>query len=85
MFKLTRRSFIKTTAATAFASQIPSIQAQNLSADNMGTTGATVKADEFIRLNWLEAKAPQILTGTTVGVPWPRGKITKSQQFQLIN
>ncbi|MBI3728957.1 MAG: Tat pathway signal sequence domain protein [Burkholderiales bacterium] len=85
MFKLTRRSFIKTTAATAFVSQIPSLQAQNLPAGDVGNADAKVKADEFIRLNWLEAKTPQVLMGTTVGIPWPRGKIAKSQQFQLIN
>ncbi len=73
MAPLSRRNFIKTgalAAALPLAFQRP-VSAQPAKA-----------AAPAAPLAWLEG-LPQLSTGTTVGVPWPRGALRKDQTFSL--
>src|SRR4051812_15584654 len=36
-----------------------------------------------VQVSWLGGKEPGLATGTSWGVPWPRGAVTKDQAFSL--
>jgi len=72
MAPLSRRSFFKT---GALAAALP-IAARATPSPTAPV--ASTNAD----LAWLEG-APQLHTGTTFGVPWPRGALQKGQDFVL--
>jgi hypothetical protein len=36
-----------------------------------------------VDLHWLEGGAPEVMPGTTWGVPWPRGTVAKGTEFTL--
>lgn len=44
---------------------------------------AAAAADSAVPLHWLEGKAPEVSTGVTWGVPWPRGKYAKGTEFAV--
>ncbi|MDI1251135.1 MAG: twin-arginine translocation signal domain-containing protein [Lacunisphaera sp.] len=71
---ITRRDFVKTTAALAAATQLPALlRAQSSAAPAPGS----------VPLHWLEGGTPAALTGATWGVPWPRGSIAHDVGFAL--
>ncbi|MFC5462671.1 Tat pathway signal sequence domain protein [Massilia niabensis] len=75
MAPLSRRSFFKT---GALAAALPlGVRAAPATAATAGAA-APLAAD----LSWLEG-APALMTGTTFGVPWPRGALRKDQAFTL--
>ncbi|KFI05801.1 hypothetical protein [Massilia sp. BSC265] len=78
MAPLSRRSFFKTGAlAAALPLGIGATKAAGVAAAPAAPASPTI-AD----LSWLEG-APSLLTGTTFGVPWPRGALRKDQAFSL--
>ena len=75
MAPLSRRSFFKSGAlAAAFPLGVRAGQA--------GAAPAPPKALDNVDLAWLEGR-PALMTGTTFGVPWPRGALRKDQAFVL--
>ncbi|CAN7467036.1 Tat pathway signal sequence domain protein [Massilia sp. LjRoot122] len=74
MAPLSRRAFFKT---GALAAALP-LGMRAVSADAAAPASPTV-AD----LSWLEG-TPALMTGTTFGVPWPRGALRKDQAFALL-
>lgn len=75
MAPLSRRSFFKT-GALAAALPFGMRAADAVAAPTAPSSPLT--AD----LSWLEG-APSLITGTTFGVPWPRGAVRKDQAFAL--
>ncbi|RJG21266.1 exo-rhamnogalacturonan lyase family protein [Massilia cavernae] len=72
MAPLSRRGFIKTGAlAAALPLAVRATPAR-----------AAAAAPPAADLAWLEG-APSLMTGTTFGVPWPRGALRKDQAFAL--
>ena len=72
MAPLSRRSFFKTSAlAAALPLGVSAAQA-----------AAAPPAPGSVDLSWLEGR-PALVTGTTFGVPWPRGALRKDQTFVL--
>jgi hypothetical protein len=75
MAPLSRRGFFKSGAlAAAGALARP--------ASSSGAPGLTRDGVPAASLSWLEG-VPLLSTGTTVGVPWPRGLLRKDQAFTL--
>lgn len=75
MAPLSRRSFFKTGAlAAALPFGVRAAQA---------ATPAAPAAPTVADLAWLEG-APSLMTGTTFGVPWPRGALRKDQAFAVL-
>ncbi len=73
MAPLSRRSFIKT---GALAATLP------LALDRSANAQPASVAAPAAPLSWLEG-VPAMGTGTTVGVPWPRGVLRKDRTFAL--
>jgi YetA-like protein/TAT (twin-arginine translocation) pathway signal sequence len=76
MSNLSRRDFVKSTAAAAAALQLP-----NVLLSSAGAAPALQKPGP-LSLHWLEG-VPALSTGTTFGVPWPRGTMKAAQLFAL--
>lgn len=74
MAPLSRRTFFKT---GALAAALP-LGMRAVSAEAAAAPASPTVAD----LAWLEG-APALNTGTTFGVPWPRGALRKDQAFAL--
>lgn len=75
MAPLSRRSFFKT---GALAAALPF----GMRAAGAVAAPAAPASPTIADLSWLEG-APSLLTGTTFGVPWPRGALRKDQAFAL--
>jgi hypothetical protein len=74
MAPLSRRAFFK---SGALAAALPlGVRA------GQATAPAAVAAPGAVDLAWLEG-TPALMTGTTFGVPWPRGACRKDQAFVL--
>jgi hypothetical protein len=77
MAPLTRRNFFK---AGALAAALPmAVRAGQAAA---GAAPAPAATPGSVSLAWLEG-TPALMTGTTFGVPWPRGAVRKDQAFVL--
>jgi hypothetical protein len=74
MTRFTRRTFVK---ATALAAALLPLMRQRSRAASIPP------AADAVALNWLDGDAPALSTGTTLGVPWPRGKFKKDQRFVM--
>ncbi|MRW91430.1 Tat pathway signal sequence domain protein [Duganella sp. FT80W] len=73
---LSRRSFLKSAAAGTLPVMMTAA----------ASTPDTPRHDAVIdnaTLRWLDGAAPAISTGTTLGVPWPRGQHRATQAFAL--
>lgn len=47
---------------------------------------ATINAQSTsnqVEINWLDQLPPEHFNGNTFGIPWPKGTVTKNQEFQL--
>lgn len=71
-----RRQFIRTSALLAASAAVFPVSAKNKKT-------AYSKASSGVPLKWLEDKDHQYLQGVTWGVPWPKGLVKKSTEFQL--
>ncbi len=78
MPQITRRDFVKTTAAAAAALQIPATM-RSLAQPAPAPAGSVPSQ---VDLHWLEG-APALGNGATWGVPWPRGAMKSAQSFAL--
>jgi hypothetical protein len=79
MAPLTRRDFFK---SGALAAALP--LARPLAAAAASTTRpARAAGDASPELVWLDGAPPALMTGTTFGMPWPRGAVGKNQAFAL--
>ena len=93
MAPLTRRGFIKATTALAATLPAAAPQAGTGGALQQSAAGAMLAAASaplpgaadarVADLHWLEGGRPSLVTGTTFGVPWPRGMLQKDQGFVL--
>ncbi|WP_348693063.1 Tat pathway signal sequence domain protein [Duganella fentianensis] len=89
MAPITRRNFFKAGAAVA-ALPLAGASASANPTDSAAAAGSlpdsplnTLPAHAgMAELSWLEGP-PALLTGTTFGVPWPRGSVSKQQAFIL--
>lgn len=75
---LSRRSFFKSGALAA----VGSLARPGLASDKAAAPDLTPGQASAAVLTWLE-DTPALSTGTTVGVPWPRGLLRKDQAFAL--
>ncbi len=41
--------------------------------------------DDLLALHWLEGQPPELMTGATLGLPWPRGQQPKDQAFHGVD
>ena len=78
MSELTRRQFMKNTTATVAALGLAGAGRAMSETDS---TEATPSAAP-VKLHWLEGGTPALFTGTTWGMPWPRGTARRDQTFQ---
>jgi hypothetical protein len=77
MSNISRRDFVKSTAAAAAAMQLPSA---------FRAIGQTLPVSAPIReveLHWLDGGIPATSIGATWGVPWPRGSVQPGQPLAL--
>lgn len=74
--RISRRQFLVAGAATSAA--FPLLSA---AAEVARPIAANPGPGTWLR--WLDGVAPDVMTGTTWGVPWPRGKHRKSAEFSL--
>jgi hypothetical protein len=81
MPEISRRDFVKSTAAAAAALHLPSAL-RSLGQTDSSTTSTTNIVRET-DLHWLEGGIPALSTGVTWGVPWPRGTMKTEQSFSL--
>lgn len=70
--EVSRRQLLVSAAAVAVAG----------SAEAASGAGTTAMVPET-KLVWLDRKFPAYLSGTTLGVPWPRGAVKAGQSFRL--
>lgn len=75
---LSRRSFFKSGALAA----VGSLARPGLASGKAAAPDLTPGQASTAVLTWLE-DTPALSTGTTVGVPWPRGLLRKDQAFAL--
>lgn len=78
MSDIKRRTFLGGVTAAGVAYGLPST-AEATTTASAGTAGSPPRAD----LRWLEGGTPEVHAGTTWGVPWPRGTVSKDQTFAL--
>jgi hypothetical protein len=78
MSELSRRQFIKNTAAAAAALQWAG--AGRVGAEP--ASNAEPQALQPVELHWLEGQTPALLAGTAWGMPWPQGAAKRDQAFQ---
>jgi len=80
MPNLTRREFVAKTTLAAAVTQLVS----PLRASQSVAAAAPVPAEPGVApLHWLDGAAPVVQSGTTLGVPWPRGQHAKDTAFAL--
>ena len=84
MNQYSRRAFFKT-ASAASALPLAGISATVAGAAAAAAAAAAPALPGGARLQWLEATAPALSTGTTWGLPWPRGQARPGQLFALKN
>lgn len=86
MNRYTRRSFFKT-ASAASAVPLAGIGAATATAAGTAAVAAAARSAPALtggaRLRWLEGAAPALSTGTTWGLPWPKGQARPEQVFAL--
>jgi hypothetical protein len=78
---VTRRAFIKTSLAAGAAASVPTL-AGHLPAAGGPVAAAELTDAEPVRLHWLEG-VPVTSSGTTFGIPWPRGALAADSQFAV--
>lgn len=72
-----RREFLKKTGATAATLPLLTSTEASLPASE------TIFFEESAPVRWLDKTVPQAFSGTTWGVPWPKGKHPKQTTFSL--
>lgn len=77
---LSRRSFLKSAAATALPAVATAAGAAAATSPDRNTV---TTGDGTAALHWLEGGVPGLSAGTTLGVPWPRGRHTAKQAVAL--
>lgn len=70
--RITRRD-----AVGVLAAAVPAVANSGI------TSQASEPQDGRVPLDWLSGNAPQLETGVSWGVPWPRGTVQKSDKFLL--
>jgi hypothetical protein len=82
MSTVSRRDFVISAVAASAAAQLlsPVGDAARAAAPASGTSTDAAAGPDTVTLRWLEG-APKRATGTTWGVPWPRGKWRPDQTF----
>ncbi|MEO7580213.1 MAG: Tat pathway signal sequence domain protein [Massilia sp.] len=75
MAPVSRRFFLQGTALAAALPLVPGGAAQ--------AAPASLPPPSPLGLHWLDGATPALSTGTTVGVPWPRGQVPKDTAFAL--
>ncbi|MGC7096529.1 Tat pathway signal sequence domain protein [Amycolatopsis lurida] len=81
MPELSRRSLLVGAAMTGAMSQLPAVRPATAAAGPTGRLSPT--PDAGVPLRWLEGGTPPVFAGTTWGVPWPRGSLTRDQELSL--
>jgi exo-rhamnogalacturonan lyase-like protein len=81
MPRLRRRSILQAAALAGVASQLPAQPPAAQAAPPAAVQPA--QPDGRVRLRWLEGSPPPALIGTTAGVPWPRGTLSRDQPLSL--
>ncbi|MFJ3703774.1 MULTISPECIES: Tat pathway signal sequence domain protein [unclassified Streptomyces] len=80
MSRMPRRTLLKAAAAAGAAAQIGwTLGAAPASA----AARSAERTDEPVALTWLESGGLGAAPGSTLGVPWPRGRYTEDQTFAL--
>jgi hypothetical protein len=82
MAPLSRRGFFKSGALAAVGGLARSAPAADRRTDRTGTPSLWRDHAPDASLSWLEG-APALFTGTTFGVPWPRGLLHEDQPFAV--
>jgi hypothetical protein len=84
MATVSRRDFVKNAVAAGVAAQLSSATGDAARAAAPASNGSidVSTGSETAALRWLEG-APKRATGTTWGVPWPRGKWRADQSFAV--
>jgi len=79
MNPLSRRDFVKTTAAAITAASVTG--AVRVLGETLDATAVATPRE--VELHWLEGGSPALSTGGAWGVPWPRGAVKRGQEFAL--
>jgi hypothetical protein len=80
MSDFTRRAFFKTSSVAA------ALPLSGLAASATAAQPAKPKLPaDPLSLRWLDEQAPALSLGQTLGLPWPRGQVRKSQGFGLMD
>lgn len=82
MKPISRRDFVKHSALATAALQLPRVMGNTASPSTTATPEVYASQQPYT-LRWLEGSVPQVQSGTTWGVPWPRGKHPKDTTFSL--
>ena len=81
MLNLTRREFVRhTVLAVAAAKLSTELQAESAPVPNPAPPKTPLKPG-VAAIHWLDGRAPAAMTGTTWGVPWPRGQHPTATTF----
>ena len=74
MPSFTRRDFVKRSALLAAATQLPAL---------LRAEPGPAPGPDAVALHWLEGPPVAPPAGTTLGVPWPRGRLNRETTFAL--
>jgi hypothetical protein len=83
MKPLSRRDFVRTAAVAATAARfVPALQSQTPAAAAPATPAPRPLPEDRVELSWLEQPIAEPV-GTTLGVPWPRGRHAAGTSFAV--
>lgn len=89
MSRIPRRTLLKGAVIAGAISQVPQVAhatspTHPASAVTPPATGPAARVlDDGVPLRWLEDRPPDAFIGTTWGVPWPRGTLTRGRTLRL--
>jgi hypothetical protein len=81
---ISRRSVLASGLAAGAAAAVASRSAQAIAQPASAPEPTALTSHDPIDLRWLERGRPaELASGTTCGVPWPRGALARDQEFSL--